>query len=66
MPASPYVQLPTDPREVEASRAFARAVRDTKLAGTYNAYPCESCGRHAFPEPGTVCYWCRRSPTNDT
>jgi hypothetical protein len=22
-------------------------------------YPCESCARFAFPEPGMVCYWCR-------
>lgn len=23
--------------------------------------PCASCGRHVFPEPGRVCWWCNNS-----
>jgi hypothetical protein len=26
------------------------------------SYPCSKCGKYAFPEPGTVCFWCQGLP----
>ncbi len=39
--------------------ARARAGNLTMVRG---GYPCRECGKHAFPDEGTVCYWCRKDP----
>lgn len=43
------------------NRAFVMLVR-AQIAAMPAAvvYPCVSCSRYAFPQPGTRCYWCRQ------
>lgn len=42
----------------EELRASLRA-RKREMVRLLSSYPCTSCGQHAFPEPGTVCSWCK-------
>jgi hypothetical protein len=32
----------------------------SELVKMLSTYPCASCGRFAFKEPGKVCFWCIR------
>ena len=32
------------------------------LVEARSTYPCTRCERFAFPEAGTVCFWCRGVP----
>lgn len=37
----------------------AKVVAATRAMVLAPSYPCAECGKHAFPAPGTVCFWCR-------
>jgi hypothetical protein len=45
-----YNQPHTTQAERDASREYVNG----------ETWPCSSCGRHAFNEPGRVCYWCAK------
>jgi hypothetical protein len=42
---------------IETSTAAERTAARQFVLGV--SYPCARCGKFAFSQPGTPCYWCR-------
>lgn len=49
MAIAAWHQPVTTERERAAAKAFVNGP----------TFPCAGCGKHAFPAPDTLCYWCR-------
>ena len=66
VPPAPRVEITGGTAKTQVLRSNSPGSPSSPVGGSRKeqepkAHPCSGCKRFAFPEPGVLCYWCRRS-----
>lgn len=53
--------IPPGPGSIPTAYLEALRAHRSEILEILTTHPCAGCGRFAFPEPHTLCYWCRQT-----
>lgn len=54
--------VPPGPGSLPAAFLQELRAHRSEILEILTTHACSGCGRFAFPEPQTLCFWCRRGP----